>query len=80
MWRHIRENDFKSVVVLTDGYVGKVEPQFRSLKKLVNIQFLITPKGGKMMSNPFRRDVRSWPLILIVKCIDFKYYFGEEYE
>ena len=33
VWRHIRENEFKSVVVLTDGYVGKVEPQFLDLKK-----------------------------------------------
>ena len=47
VWRHIRENEFKSVVVLTDGYVGKVEPQFRDMKKTVNIQFLITPEGWK---------------------------------
>ena len=39
VWRHIRENEFKSVVVLTDGYVGKVEPQFLDLRKTVNIQF-----------------------------------------
>ena len=33
VWRHIRENDFTSVVVLTDGYVGKVEPEFRGPEK-----------------------------------------------
>jgi len=47
VWRHMRENEFKSVVVLTDGYVGKVEPQFHDLRKKVNIQFLITPEGWK---------------------------------
>ena len=47
VWRHIKENDFTSVVVLTDGYVGKVEPQFHDLRKRVNIQFLITPEGWK---------------------------------
>ena len=47
VWRHIRENDFTSVVVLTDGYVGKVEPEFRGMRKTVNIQFLITPEGWK---------------------------------
>ena len=52
VWRHIRENEFKSVVVLTDGYVGKVEPQFLDLRKTVNMQFLITPGGS-------RNDVES---------------------
>ena len=47
VWRHIRENGFKSVVILTDGYVGRVEPQFLELRKTVNIQFLITPEGSK---------------------------------
>ena len=47
VWRHIRENDFKSVVVLTDGYVGTVEPEFLDMRKTVNIQFLITPDGWK---------------------------------
>jgi len=47
VWRHIKHHEFKSVVVLTDGYVGKVESRYLELKRLVNIQFLITPNGGK---------------------------------
>jgi len=55
VWRHIKDNQFQSVVVLTDGYVGKVEPQFLDMKKTVNIQFLITPNGGKEDVAPIAR-------------------------
>ena len=50
VWRHIRENEFKSVVVLTDGYVGKVEPEFLDLRKTVNIS-TVTPKVANMMES-----------------------------
>ncbi len=45
VWKHIEENKFTSVVLLTDGYVGQIHNQYLGLRKQAHIEVLL-PLGG----------------------------------
>lgn len=59
VWKHIEENKFTSVVLLTDGYVGMIHEQYLSLRKQAHIEVLLPPNGSKNDIVPIARRCRT---------------------
>lgn len=45
VWQHIEDNQVRSAVVLTDGYVGTVANRYHHLKSQCHIECVLTPHG-----------------------------------
>lgn len=45
IWKHVSENDFKKIIILTDGYVGKPTRHWSDKIKNVRVCVLLTPEG-----------------------------------
>ena len=60
--QHIQENGFRSVVIVTDGWVGPVPQEyFNFCKKKANIQVVYTPEHGKHDLAPIANEEHVFP-------------------